>query len=857
MDDVLEVLNLILVGAKHSGKTVYLSTLFGADRSIAANSKETEEYLTHKWNDLQEGKIPAPTPTGFIYLDFAYETEVYNVKFRINDYGGQLAESISVQGKDTQRQRDELKRAIEGAEGVLFFFPYEKKLDKDAAENFKYEVDTFIDLMREIYPDLAGISIPVAIVVTKWDESSHCGRSKEEEKALQYIRSTEPYRAAKDKLTECFREVKVFPVSSFGVSGHGGHPSEGGIEPYNITSTLNFFLEEFFAVVAKRCDAFKRIGNLSVLFKFLHQRFDHIKSYNDGEYQKLLEEVEQQYGDKLLSELDQASCVKETNDIVKNNSYFIENVENEEMKRAFADKLLKAKLQKKRKLFTSVVILIFGLVGLGYAVGIYLVSHGEKNLIRRIERSTDSTPKEILAMTRKYLSSYRSGTLLIPYNIDDRRKIVEGIDAQAKRDIEAWLWDRFHYMEGLQPNAENLQKVRILLDDARLYPEFKGTSKIEDFSKKFARRFALIQKKNQKRQKNMARARVLMESAESDEQSLKDVLRGLSTLEGDDETCDMIERLTKKLRSIEARKKKETRINALTKARTLCESSKPDEDDIKKTLMILKKLGGDGQTRKLTKRLTRKLHSVQGQNAFIKIKNLLEHLNADAGATKIDSLVTKSWNGYFTREHRDTLKRIVDEKLSDKDRRDIGSLAGKYETLAQIKKHKDIVRRIKENEITIHRLDKYHYVRPPELSQRFEKVMAALSACEDALRGIKVRVEFIAQRLDNEPLGFRCEGWAKEKDIILRLDDKEFHYKHDNSNCSSDTKGRQGMKWQKPLTIKQKKYRVVAQEWDPFGSEHVEGDVLVLESMIFKIFNQGFAVLPISGTEYVLRFSKY
>ncbi len=856
MDDVREVLNFILIGPKHSGRTVYLSTLFGAEKSIVADNNDTKEYLEKRWNDMTEGNKSVATAPGLVSLDFAYNSETYSVRFSVNDYRGYLEEAHSRLEEDTQGQLDRLKENIQATDGLLFFFPYEKESDKEAMENFKHQIDAFIDLVREVYPDMTDISIPVAIAVTKWDESLHYGRSNEEEKAIQYIRATEAYRSARDKITTYFSKVKVFTVSSFGPGEDGMHLAKDPIKPHNITSPLDYFLEDFFEVVARRCDTFQKIGNLPGLFKFIHQRYRQIGSYEDGKYQKLFEEVQQQYADRLLSELGHASSVEEKKLIVKNHKYFIENVENQEAAKNVAIKVSETRLQGKQKTFITAVVLILALVGIGYVGGLYLKSRGEKSLMIKMEESGDAKPREILTMARTYLANYQSNTLLMPYSIDDRRRKVERIQAKAESDIQEWLRDRFHRLGDLQLTEENLQKVRALRKDARLFPDFEIASEIEHFSGKFCRRFVVNQKKYQRKQDTMARAKAILASAEPDERRLKEMLKRVRKLKGDGDTNIMIRQLTEKLRSIQAQKRELARTDLFAKARILSESAKPGENDLKETLKKLRALGKDREGKELINQLTKKLRSIQAQRAFANIRNLLKQLAPDAEAGGMKNVVIRNWDDHLTREHRDILKKIIDKKVLDKDSKDIRSLGGEYESIAEVKKDKNSIRKIRENELNIPRLNQYHYVRSPELRKKLGRVVASINACESALRGIKVSVEFIAQNLDNRPLGFRCEGWRKEKDIILRLDNEEFHYKHDNGKCSSDMKGQQRMKWQKPLTLKHKKYHVMVSEWDAFGSEHIEGEILVTEGTLFNIHNRGFVELTINGTEYSLRFQR-
>jgi hypothetical protein len=226
------VINFVIIGAKNSGKTVFLSTLFGQENAFASADKKTKEYLEANWKKIKKGKTPSATSGLIRRLDFQYKSKDHAVHFSIDDYDGYFAETLSDADEHTQEDRDTLKKNIKKASGLMFLFPYERKHDEESLERFLYETDTFIQLIREIYPDRKDLPIPTVIAVSKWDQSRYFKKADEQQRAAEYIESVEAYRIAGAKIKTYFADVTVMPVSSFGFSIDGIHPVSGKIKPY-------------------------------------------------------------------------------------------------------------------------------------------------------------------------------------------------------------------------------------------------------------------------------------------------------------------------------------------------------------------------------------------------------------------------------------------------------------------------------------------------------------------------------------------------------------------------------------------------------------------------------------------------
>ena len=89
------VISFVIVGAKNSGKTVFLSTLFGQEDAFVSANKKTKEYLEANWKRLKKGKTPSATSGIIKRLDFQYKGREHTASFAIDDYDGYFVETLS------------------------------------------------------------------------------------------------------------------------------------------------------------------------------------------------------------------------------------------------------------------------------------------------------------------------------------------------------------------------------------------------------------------------------------------------------------------------------------------------------------------------------------------------------------------------------------------------------------------------------------------------------------------------------------------------------------------------------------------------------------------------------------------
>ena len=205
------ILNLVLIGAKSSGKTIYLSTLWGRGFLSATQSKTTK-YLENTWNYIKEHKQAEATSGTFKMLHFNYNNEEFGrIDFSIDDYDGTFTETVSQGDENTKEERAKLFDSVKWSEGCIFFLPYENNPDR--LQSFAQEIDAFVKLAQ--FESHSKSPIPASIVVTKWDESEFYQSENEDEKVLEYINSNEYLKRATEIIHNNFENVAYVPISSF------------------------------------------------------------------------------------------------------------------------------------------------------------------------------------------------------------------------------------------------------------------------------------------------------------------------------------------------------------------------------------------------------------------------------------------------------------------------------------------------------------------------------------------------------------------------------------------------------------------------------------------------------------------
>ena len=542
------LLNFVVVGAKNSGKTVFLSTLFGMEQSIATANKETTEYLKANWNEISNGDLPSATSSRIITLEFEYKTDTYSVGFYIDDYDGYFVETLSTDEEQTQEDRDKLRKNIKEAEGLLFFFPFEKTFDEKALERFRYEINTFIQLIKDIYPDQKDLPIPAVIAVSKWDRSPDFGGENQHQKAAEYLDSVESYRTAIAMIKSFFADVIVEPVSSFGNSDDGVHPVKGRIEPYNLRGPFDYFLDITFHKFEKRATDLQTDKNLQTLYAFLTAIYNDVRFYKEGKLIKLHSEVEAEYASEVIHQLKTASGPSEQRNILDEHSFLYDNIRTKELADQIEAVVTEKKIMRNKSLgiIVGAVILLILIVGYGFlAYNAYEKEHNAFATINQLK--PQSVPKEFYQRCMEYLEEYSGKSFLLPItDVAAHRDYVEGALSSAKATFVATMTQTYNRLKDQEPNDRNLVELRDLQANAALFPYLEISQRVTDFSEQF-----LMRMENRNTTARIVNEAKTLFASDADLSEVENILTQLNDLPDDKEISELKTNLSQRLQILQ------------------------------------------------------------------------------------------------------------------------------------------------------------------------------------------------------------------------------------------------------------------------------------------------------------------
>ena len=287
-------INFVLIGAKATGKTVYLASIYLNLKNITSQNGKTIEYLKPLANNLLDGEYPQATAGSLHELMFNYKDDEFTSHIQIDDVDGYFVESMHKSDEATQKQRDTLLHNIKNSEGIIFFFPYEESFNEESIKNFNYEIDTIISQLKKMYKDRSDIPIPAVIAVAKWDRSPDYKTADEDIKSIEYIESNKFLKLAKEKIEQNFSKLQTIPLSSVGKNIEQ-------MKPYNLEKPIQFFLRETYKIWDKKIESLK--DNKRGSLKFLSKVHFDMKFYKGGRYNKIYDVLEKEFTEEILSKL--------------------------------------------------------------------------------------------------------------------------------------------------------------------------------------------------------------------------------------------------------------------------------------------------------------------------------------------------------------------------------------------------------------------------------------------------------------------------------------------------------------------------------------------------------------------------
>ena len=545
------LLNFVVVGAKNSGKTVFLSTLFGMEQSVATANKETTDYLKVNWKELKNGALPSATSSRVITLAFEYKTDTHSVRFCIDDYDGYFIETLSAEEEQTQEDRDKLKNNIKEAEGLLFFFPYETTFDEESLDRFRYEINTFIQLIKEIYPDQKDLPIPAIIAVSKWDRSPDFGAKDQHQKATEYLTSVESYQAAMDMIKLFFADVKVEPVSSFGNSSDGVHPLKGQIEPYNIKGPFDYFLDVTFDKFEKRAADLRAADDFPHLYEFLTDIYNDVRYYKEGKLINLHSDVEVEYTSDVIEKLNMSSGPHAQKQILNEHLFLIHNLKNKELANEINAVVTANRTKRQKRIAIVAGVAILASLIIGYGALAYKEYEMEQNAFITIQQlKPQSNPKEFAERCTDYLERYSGKTFFLPItNIAERREYVGKALSAEKTTFVENLTKAYNRIKGQKPNERSLMELRDLETNANLFPDLDISQKATDFVN-----HSLTTLENQKQIRKMLNEAKIILSSDSDLSEVESIFEQLKDLPEDGEISEIRANLSQRIQFLKLKR---------------------------------------------------------------------------------------------------------------------------------------------------------------------------------------------------------------------------------------------------------------------------------------------------------------
>jgi|GEM_PF-2960486 len=795
-------LNFVIIGARNSGKTVYLSTLFEHGGSIAAANDETIRYLSKNWGYLEQGAVPPATSAGLIRLFFSYKSTPHSVKFHIDDYDGYFAETLSTPDQITQEARDKLKSSIMEAEGLLFFFPYEKDHNEEVLKRFKDQVHTYIKIVSDIYDkEHKTLPIPVIIAVSKWDRSPHFidlneqSRADEQikvdekSKAIQYIESVDYYKKAMDQLKHFFSNVDIIPLSSFGYSKDGNHPIIGRITPYNLTVAFDYFLEITFAKFEDKAKELKNSGDIEKRFKFLSSIREDVRHYKDGQLLTEYNEVEAEYGGRLLKQLLDAPSSKHEA-ILGEHEHFLSQAQDESLLKNIAKAKSEVRMRErgiKGKRYTVVAALVIVIGYLSFAYHGYMEELNKYNTIIQLASSGQLT-EELNGKTTEYMEKYKIKTLFLPFtDVISHRESVEKALVSLQAGHGGRIEAEYHALQKVEPRNEQL---------------LTSTRDLE------------------------RRARAA----------------GNSTL------LDGIRDFQKRL-EVELRSKSENQA-AINKAETVLVTNSSLEDCIK-ALENLQDVATTPQVEDLRQRLKDRIASLDTERAAASLLASVRSAEID----RIPEIIDREFKNSYPGEVKANLRNLIQARLEEQDRRLILDLQGKgqIEKIYDLDSERKKIAIIGRTFVAIERID-FQYQRSHDLATRFEDAKQRIAEIDKFLKaGAKASPSFIAEEKSNKPLNFSCPSFksiSANGDLIFKIDSKEFSYKDSDASCVVDGKT-QTLSWSSPIYLDSGSKRISVELKGWFSNYNLSGTVYVTDEHLLNLYNGLDVILKISGQYYV------
>lgn len=250
----IHALRFVPLGSRRSGKTALVGATYKLPALTPAD-EYTRNAVALTWESIDAGKQILATGGAKEELAFTFASSRGEVRFAFADYDGLFAEKVGSASGVDPASRDWLRNLFRNATGLLFLFPYGEDPSSEGVQQFEQEFAAYIELAKEVYPDVSKRQIPVAVLLTKWDRNpNQLGGLEEGERARSYLLEHGTYGPMMKRLEIFFGCIEVFPVSAFGPTKDGLTPMARHASPHNLTRPFDWLVDRAHGFLAQMLD---------------------------------------------------------------------------------------------------------------------------------------------------------------------------------------------------------------------------------------------------------------------------------------------------------------------------------------------------------------------------------------------------------------------------------------------------------------------------------------------------------------------------------------------------------------------------------------------------------------------------
>ena len=774
----MKVYHFVLLGARATGKTTYLASLYAEEPTISANDLQTVSYLKEEWAALVQGRVH-PTPFSLYELLFLYRKEDTKITFTIDDYDGYFAESLgstlitNVQHHGSA-EYETLKRKIVTSDGLLFFFPYETELHIEGAQNFRTEINTYIQLINDFYPDCTTLPIPVVLAVTKWDRSPHYGAADERDHAIAYLESIEVFRQAKHKIDNFFPNVHVVPMACFHPETcmvPGSPPSRSSC-PYNLTKPFDIFLEAIFHRIEDQIAVLQNhIPHTTPrLYTYLCELDSTLYRYRGGNLDRLRDQVETDYVEIVINLLAHAHSPRARKDIFTTHNILFERCHSPDLK----DHLTRLRAMAKRKdvrdrwRISMIRMAIVTLMGMMTYATFWLKDEATA-FIQVIDHSIDQPIMNRLVLAEAYLNDYPPHSrmnLFLSFirDLPARHTQVEQLHSSLYGSLETTLSEQLSNLQTISSQSsltiEQRSELDRLAQTARQFPHWPIAQNIDDVIERVAQEQHTLKEI----EAFFIEIESLLNNQSQDIDRLQNVLNRVIALS---QRQDAVIRqrmsrlalfqsqLEQHLHTVKQTRLEQQRLQAMRQAQAMLDASISDRLTLESALALLEPFAEDSRVIALQHRLTQRIAELRREERFDDLyRQLLQSHTIEELSTQI--VVTWPDSG-FTDIHRLRLQTLLDGKISSFEFRLIASLTDHVLTFQDLAELEATLEMLDRLVIEIPIID-YRYVRHSDVhQQQIDQAKQTVTRYRQALdQGVIIRQISLTIDDQTNPLGLNC-----------------------------------------------------------------------------------------------------